>query len=368
MASKPKSPGIDGNKVEFVDTDRLLLDPENPRLTGTRLSLKEQNEIVRVLWAERSVNEIVDSILANGYWPHEALFAEKAGSKFVVIEGNRRLAAAKIILAPSLRKDLNIPALRKKASKKVLESLESLPVRVCSREDLWEYVGFKHLNGPQDWDSIAKAQYIAYVHNDLKEELSDIALTIGDRHATVTRMYRGLMVLEQAEKEGLFDRQDCWNTRFAYSHLWTGLGYPGFRAFLGITPKREFSKKPVPANKKANLRDICLWLYGSRRKDTEPLIRKQNPHLKQLEEILSSPDGVAALRRGRPLETSLNLSRGDARLFREALVIAEDSLQEAMGLLIAGYEGEADLLSKGEKIAKYAKRVLEEMRRVSDSS
>src|SRR4051794_33109523 len=43
-----------------------------------------------------------------------------------------------------------------------------------------------------------------------------LKMWFGDRHDTVRRLYRGLMVLEQAEWTGAFDRKDRWNTRFAY--------------------------------------------------------------------------------------------------------------------------------------------------------
>jgi hypothetical protein len=53
----------------------LNLDPENPRLAGLNLTVNDQEEILKVLWTERAVNELVDSIATTGYWQHEELFA-----------------------------------------------------------------------------------------------------------------------------------------------------------------------------------------------------------------------------------------------------------------------------------------------------
>jgi len=89
---------------------------------------------------------------------------------------------------------------------------------------------------------------------------------INHRHDTVRRLYRGLMVLKQAEDAGLFDREDRYNTRFAYSHLWTGLGYTGIQEFLGLTAEKGFNPNPVPKGKLNNLKELCLWLYGSKEK------------------------------------------------------------------------------------------------------
>jgi hypothetical protein len=343
-----------------VEVNDLYLDPQNPRLAGLELTLDQQDEIIKVLWEDRAVNELVDSIASSGYWEHEVLFAAKEAGRLVVIEGNRRLAAVKLLRDEQLRNRIGVsglPSLTADARKK----LEALPVIECKREDVWQYIGFKHVNGPQDWDSIAKAQYIARVHNEYGIPLDEIARTIGDRHDTVRRLYRGLMVLDQAEKTGAFDREDRWNSRFAYSHLWTGLGYANVQEFLGITTDKGFEPNPVPKTHLDDLKQLCLWLYGSKKLNKEPVIRSQNPDLRSLDEVLGSKNGIAALRSGLPLDTSLKASRGDERLLREAMVVAEQKLKEARGLVLTGYTGDSDLLSKARAISTIADNILQEM-------
>jgi len=338
----------------------VYLDPENPRLAGLELTLDHQDEIARVLWEDRAVDELVDSIATTGYWPHEELFATDDDGKFVVIEGNRRLAAVKLLLDEGLRTRIGAAGIPELSADEK-EKLKRLPVIVCSRRDVWQYIGFKHVNGPQDWDSIAKAQYIARVFNEYGVPLEEIARTIGDRHDTVGRLYHGLMVLEQAEKAGVFDREDRYNTRFAYSHLWTGLGYSGIQDFLGLTPEKRVKPNPVPRNRLDNLGELCLWLYGNKEQEKAPIIRSQNPDLRNLDEVLRSDDGLAALRGGLPLETSLKASRGDERMLLEAMVLAEQKLKEARGLVLTGYHGDSELLKKAEAISLIAGDILQEM-------
>ena len=185
----------------------LYLDPENPRLARELFSVDDQEDILRWLWRNKSVNELVDSILANGFWGHEELFATEEDGRWVVVEGNRRLAAVKILLDPGLRERLGIH-LPEKPSRKVLESIQQLPVIHSTREELWSFVGFKHVNGPQAWDSIAKAEYVFRVRRNFGLSLADIASGIGDRHETVARLYRGYVVLQQAQDEFEFDTTD----------------------------------------------------------------------------------------------------------------------------------------------------------------
>jgi len=55
-----------------------------------------------------------------------------------------------------------------------------------------------------------------------------------------------LKVLQQAQSAHVFDSADRFHQRkdFAYSHLWTGLGYEGVRKFLGISEGSRSGTQP----------------------------------------------------------------------------------------------------------------------------
>lgn len=329
-----------------VPVDELFLDPKNPRLLDSNFGLNDQDGILERLWTDFHVSEIADSIVASEcFWQHEPLIASREHGKLVVIEGNRRLAAVKLLLSPERAKKIGatgIPTI----SAKLRENLARLPVIEKPRKDVWDFIGFKHVNGPQEWDSIAKAQYIARIHEEFDIALPEIAKAIGDRNATVERLYHGLKVLQQAQEAGVFDPADRFyqNKDFAYSHLWTGLGYEGIRNFLGITEGARAKRKPVPESKVAALGDLCRWLYGSHAEKEEPKVKSQNPHLRLLDEAVRASRGVAALRRGLPLQHAVNAARGDTRLLLDALVAAEQNLREAKGYFSTGFTGQQEVL------------------------
>jgi hypothetical protein len=318
-----------------------------------------------------AAEEIALSIAHNGFFEHETLFAEvSAGETFTVIEGNRRLAAVKVLLDDKLRKAVNatdLPPLDTEQRKK----LAQLPVRVVTRGDIWEYVGFKHVNGPQAWESYSKAQYIAWVHNELRVPIDEIAQRIGDQHSTAARLYRALMALRQAEKAGVFEIEDRKKIHFSFSHLYTGMSYPGIRAFLGLkelVDEDDPPQTPVPRKKEPELGELCRWLYGSKSRNQEPVIKSQNPDLRVLDEVLQSKNGTVALRRGLPLRISRDIGRGDGTLFREALVSAKHSLEEAKAKLVTGFNGERDLRDLANDVAKLADSVNREMESYSTKS
>ncbi len=344
--------------VEHVPVQDLLLDADNPRVRH-RAELGEQEELLKILWREFSVDEIALSISANGFFEYEPLFVAKEDETLIVVEGNRRLAAVKLLLDRDLRSAVGATDLPK-ISPSARRELSKLPVVIRPRDDIWEYVGFKHVNGPQAWQSYSKAQYIAWVRNDLDVKLEDIARRIGDRHATVRRLYRGLMVFEQAEKTGAFDIEDRWKSHFSFSHLYTGLDYDGIQTFLAL-PEKSFKPNPIPRRKLSHLGELLIWLYGSKAREIEPVVKRQNPDLRVLDEVLQSRNGTAALRDGLGLSTSLEISKGDERLLREALVAAKERLQNARGKVVTGYEGEPDLLDTARDINSLARRIYEEM-------
>jgi hypothetical protein len=346
-----------------IPVDDLELDPHNPRLTDFGLDAKAtQDEIISVLWSKMAVDELALSIAENGFYRHEPLYAARERGKIFVIEGNRRLAAVKLLRNRGLRDRLKItgiPEINATANR----ALEKLPTIICKRDEVWAFLGFKHINGPQAWDSYPKAHYIAWVHNEVDVPLDEISRRIGDKHATVARLYDGLMVLEQAESAGVFDRDDRYREHFSFSHLTTGLGYSGIQSFLGL-PKGDKTigkRKPIPKDHERQLGEFLQWLYGSRSKSISPVVQSQNPDLRRLDEVLKSKQAVAALRKGLTLSISLEISKGDERVFRESLVEAKQNLQKARGTVLTGYDGNEDLYQTAVDIADLAKTLLSDM-------
>ncbi len=355
------------SKIERIPVGELHFDHQNPRLAEFGIeNATPESEILNTLWEAMDVLELVQSMAASGFFPHEALIVAEEDGKKIVIEGNRRLAAVKVLLNPDLarEKGWTIPEI----TPEVKASLEFLPAIIADREESWRYLGFKHVNGPAKWTSYAKAAYIAQVHRDFNVSLSDIASQIGDRHNTVQRLYRGLMVLEQAEREGVYDREDRTKKRFAFSHLYTGLDSPGISKFLEISPQEAETTTPVPESRKEQLGELLVWLYGSKKEKREPVVQSQNPHLRQLNAVVSNRESLAALRAGVELSKAFEISRPPVALFEESLLAAKRDLTTARAYLSTGDDGTDTLLRMAGTVAKLAADIYEEMERKRTST
>src|SRR5438132_7745241 len=96
--SAPRPP-----EIETAPLEDFFLDGKNPRLGRHNVERGLSQEEVLQVMQEWSLEELAVSFLENGYWPQEAVIAvrESVGRKedaLVVVEGNRRVAALKMIV------------------------------------------------------------------------------------------------------------------------------------------------------------------------------------------------------------------------------------------------------------------------------
>jgi hypothetical protein len=370
---KTKQILLEPNPNEIVDipVGQLLLDSKNARLAWM-VEGDKQEDLVRILWTEMAVDEVAWSIAENGFFRSEPLFVlvgnpeEKDESKreYVVVEGNRRLAAVLLLRDEKLRQKVGATTLPEIGARR-REELEKLPAIIYpSRESLWTSVGFRHINGIKPWDSFSKAKYVAEVHEEYNVPLEEIADKIGDRHVTAKRLYRGYKILQQAEMQGVFDREDRARNRFYFSHLYTAVDQKDFQDFLGIDPEGSLKSNPVPESRVAELGELMTWLYGNKSEGVEPVVQTQNPDLNTLRKVISKPEALSILRTRRRLDLAYDVAIGDRQRFRNALTNAKVELQTAKSTVTTGYHGEPDPYEIMCEIMLYAETIEEEMRRV----
>ncbi len=79
----------------------LHLDEKNPRL-GRETRARAPRDIIQYLFEHDKALDVARSIATRGYFPNEPLLAIKENGRYIVIEGNRRLAALKALKEPGL--------------------------------------------------------------------------------------------------------------------------------------------------------------------------------------------------------------------------------------------------------------------------
>ncbi|WP_265282764.1 ParB N-terminal domain-containing protein [Verminephrobacter aporrectodeae] len=358
-------------KTTKVSCDCLKLDHENPRLVAISACPTDE-KIIAQLYRGEELEELLQSIAANGYIDIEPLIVllDPSDQKFTVLEGNRRLAAIRLFresgLVQAIAKDglkISVPEI----SEDKKASLSTVSVyRVPDRDAARSFIGFKHINGAAKWESYAKAKFAAAWYRSGNTTLEEIAGKIGDKHDTIRRMVSAIYVLEQAERENIFTLSDRKTTKFNFSHLYTALSSTNYMDYLGL--KTAWSRynpqeNPVPADKLDRLRNVLVWVYGSKEEDKNSVIQSQNPDLRNLGETLASAEGVHILLAGRPLAEAYASTRPVDEVFSSALIRARSMLRDAASSL-RGYDGhDQSLLDIAEDILETAQTVHERMKK-----
>ncbi len=104
----------------------------NTRIPEERRS-EDQRRLLHELLEHEDVKELASSISKLGLFPNERLIVMGSGRSYIVLEGNRRLAAIKLLLNPELAPtDAQVKYFRKLSAKVNLASLGKLDVAVVS--------------------------------------------------------------------------------------------------------------------------------------------------------------------------------------------------------------------------------------------
>ena len=89
-------------KNKTLRVGRLHLDPRNTRIPPAHRS-EDERALIHELVEHEDVAKLAASISEKGLFPNERLVVIPAkGRSFTVLEGNRRLAAIKLLLNPEL--------------------------------------------------------------------------------------------------------------------------------------------------------------------------------------------------------------------------------------------------------------------------
>ena len=356
-------------KTTTVPIDRLRLDRRNPRLIGQAESASEASIIAR-LYRSAELEELLQSISANGYLDIETLVVmhESDEDTLLVLEGNRRLAAIRLLRDPTLAGRIESSEKLRITVPPIAESLRSTLDQVSvylvkSRERARSFIGFKHINGPAKWDAYAKARFAADWYQSSRHDgagLEDIARAIGDRHDTIKRMVSAIYVLDQARNKGLFNVEDRQTTKFNFSHLYTALSRSQYMEYLGLETtwaKYDPTPDPVPAGKQEELRKVLVWIYGSKKDETRQIVQSQNPDIKRLGEVLAITEARHVLETTGDLDTAHASTEAVNKRFTASLIRARDAIRDASGSLRA-YDGhDRSLLDIAEDVKETAASV-----------
>lgn len=349
MAKKILHELYDGAEISNVDLGYLHLDPDNPRLPQNLP--RTEKDILEYLATTTAIEDLVNAIATNGFFPGEPLVVvpdKKRGSgHYVVVEGNRRLTALRLLQNPKATKE---PSTRLKAI--VTEAPHKptmIPVVVRNtRDEVLPYLGFRHITGVKAWDPLAKARYMKQLFDALTKKRDrpevryrQVAQAIGSRTTNIRRNLDALAVYDVMEDSRFFGVPDLSEDTIKFGSLYTALGDEKIAAFVGSAKETSDSVDPdyVPTHpivepsalRKGNIKDLTRWMF-QKNSDGETIVGDSR-NLRKLAAVVVSSTAVKALREGSKLDYAYRLTKGVERDFAALLYEAEGTLREAAGIV-----------------------------------
>jgi len=346
--------------VKKVSAELILLDPYNPRLTAEEKGASPR-ELLRILIEKFKIEELAESIIATGYRPFDPLIGFEKNGEITVLEGNRRVAAVKLLLNPELAPEKYLSRwqeLSRELSPQFRDQMQELTVTVYPGRDdadVTAYIGFRHVTGVLTWPAYEKAGFIAQMVEG-GQTYESIADRLGSYPAHVERHYVAYQLVKQAIEEGIPGAE---NMSKLFGVLLRALQSANISKFLGVTfpknPRR--SRRPVTAAKLEALTEFVRWTFGT------PDHARVMPDSRQLTKwgtILHSPVAVRYLRSARKpdFDRAWFKSGGQSETLVESLHAAADRLEESLPLLTPQHSADPDITEGVRRCSLFTLKIL----------
>lgn len=329
--------------INEISIDSLDLDPDNPRFAGALGQNPSQRRILDYIADNIGLKDLLSSMSHSGYYVSAPLIGVPKKGRVTVVEGNRRLATALLLLGDERASSQANRAKSHPLRQGAREKLEVLPVLLVeSRERVLPYLGMAHIVGNKTWDSYAKAAWAVSV---LDKELypgglTQIAEEIGDTNRTLERMVEAYRFVNQLQSSGRFVPEASFkkgrgSAPYPFSWVYTVLQFASIREYLAFDTERGeliTDRDPIPPARLDEAAELVTWMFGNKDKNIEPRL-DDSREIPDLAASVTNRAQLSHMRLGMSLAQSREAVRPPNARLTDALVSAEESLKIVLGVL-----------------------------------
>lgn len=194
---------LDPNNYRFIDLPQW-----RPRQQNRFHNASVQESTLRLLESitRFNLNELRRSILANGYVRLERIVIvpyQHASGYFLVVEGNRRIAALKTLLRDNSDGVLSL-------TPEQIADFTNIPVAILDPEEdalisaTRIIMGIRHIAGPQEWGAYQQALLILQLVDDEGQDFLDVARHLNLNDRDTRRRYRAMRALKSMENDEVY--------------------------------------------------------------------------------------------------------------------------------------------------------------------
>ena len=291
-----------------IKVEKLVFDPKNPRVPQSLQGIKDEAKIINYMVLYGNVTDLMLSIAETGYSDAEPLLVvQDDEGKYVVVEGNRRLAALKLLNNP------NLTDIRVKIINEIIENAQAeIPQEVPC-------VGVK------DWGPLEKARYLEQLYElHIKEAginniYKKLAKMIGSKAGYVKNLHMALKLYDLANDEAYYGAE-IKDKDINFSWITTVLGYTGVSEYIGF----DANNISIDVIDKKRFKNVFLWMF-----DPEKAVVGESRQLSKLATVLSSKEATEKLEKGASLSEAILYTNEPEEAFKKMLERAKTELEHA---------------------------------------
>lgn len=329
----PNSP----NEVVFIKTIELEFDPENPRFYRLNGRNGTQQKVIEDMLDEEGAADLMASIGQKGYFAGEPLLvlSENNSAPYLVIEGNRRLAAVKLLngeISPPIKRQRSITTLQQEAA---VPPPKELPCLIYNdRKEILRYLGYRHITGIQEWDALSKAIYLRELRDKFyetlpyEEQFKSLAKDIGSKPDYVAKLLSALNLYDYAKDNNSFLGLPLESKDVEFSYITTALGYKNIYEWLGLKSTKDVESENL---NEENLKQLFGWFFSKDQNGRTIIGESRN--ISDLSDIVKSDKAIAALNETKSIATAYLFTDGPNEALLKALNIALSKIQIAWRML-----------------------------------
>lgn len=208
-----------------IDVEQLILDEQNPRFIVP--PNPSQQSIVDYLIDYEEVVKLAMSIRDNGgLFAGERVIVYEEDGRYVVLEGNRRVCACKILLNPNLlsnRKPATIGTIEATVTNSLKEAINKISVDIMpNRISAQSSLAAKHIEGIKRWSTISKYKFVS-LEFDAGRSIEEISRVTGLTQTKIKSGLKEYRLIDYAlrlsywteqEREKYLDLQEIKTSRF----------------------------------------------------------------------------------------------------------------------------------------------------------
>jgi hypothetical protein len=342
---------------DAISVKNLMLDKQNPRLP-TYMRGKDEKDIIDYMVLEESTLELMQAIGEKGFFPGEQLLVVKQENMYLVVEGNRRLTAVKLLNNPEIT-SAQSTIVKKISQEGKFENQEitTLPCMVFEKEeDIHDYLGYRHVTGIKPWNLRQRAEYISYLKDKnfanltIEDASNEIRKMIGSKRDYVKRILVGQLVYLKIKDHKFFNIKDLEEESFYFTYIADSLRQPNIISYLNIDMNNV---EPVNKINIAHLKNWTSWLYSpiESKGRTTTRLKGKSQDLNELNSVLGNDEA-----RKQFIENDASLA--------EAFTYTEDFTESFSGAIVNALSNlkRADNLSH--KLNYFYSNVEEDLREV----